>query len=952
MKKLLFLLLLSPAIANAQFVNDFTGQNVILPSDTSKLNHSYYTKHGQIMYMGSTLFVNNGTTWSAIGATNYYAGFGLGLHIDTFYVDTSKIASHFALSDSLGLYATKVALTDTAIARAATAQTNLIDTAADLRTIINTKGSGTVTSVGAVAGTGISIGGTSPITGSGTYTVVNTAPDQTVSLTSGTGISATGTYPNFTITNTSPSSGGTVTSVGVTGGTGISVSGSPITSSGVVTVTATGSLTAGSGMSVGGSFPTYTVTNTAPSSGGTVTSISTTAPITGGPITSTGTIGINTISPTSVLANTTTVSATPAQSISYSSVSSASSLVSRDVNQNAFANNFSSKGTNVVSAAGTTTLTAASTRLQNLTGSTIQTFQLPDATTLAVGARFTFNNNSTGNLTVTNNGGSTILTTIPGAASEVFEIAASTPNGAWDYHYWLPSNYRAGTATFTIPSVTVTAGSFVTSGGSSGQVVQGDGSLGVITVNSGSGISVTGAYPAYTVTNSSPSSGGTVTAFAVAGSTPVFSMSVTNPTTTPTLNVTTLTQNPNTVLAGATSGTTTPTFRLLVSGDIPAIDLTTKVTGVLPIANGGTNATVQTSVNGATFNYGANNTIAGTGVSGVVAGNNISTNTSGTTVTVNSTPSTGQGSFGYNNGNAWASSSSILIGTADGNVLLTAVVATVTPTSPTTGYLKPYANSNLGIEELHSVNSLGVENIFETDIGTHTMGRFLYNGGTVVWDGFFSGLINNAGTVSAHVISPDAINNAPNYMYVKLPGAASPQSQAEYWFSIASRDAKVNNSLFGGGSELDIMFCLPDYVSTQKFFAGYAATILQLNTVHNPSTYTNIIGLAKDSTDATFQFMFNDGSGTATKVNTTITPTVNDVYLLRIYLPSNTTQEGIELIKMTKTSAVRASYVTFTDIPTTSPPTLMYWHIMSNSAAASTAASFGLISLVEKLFNY
>lgn len=63
---------------------------------------------------------------------------------------------------------------------------------------------GTVTSVAATAGTGISITG-SPITSSGTLNITNTAPDQTVALTAGTGISTTGTYPNFTITNTSPS---------------------------------------------------------------------------------------------------------------------------------------------------------------------------------------------------------------------------------------------------------------------------------------------------------------------------------------------------------------------------------------------------------------------------------------------------------------------------------------------------------------------------------------------------------------------------------------------------------------------------------------------------------------------------------------------------------------------------------------------------------------------------
>jgi hypothetical protein len=71
---------------------------------------------------------------------------------------------------------------------------------------------GTVTSVAATAGTGISVSG-SPITSSGTLTITNTAPDQTVAISSGTGISVSGTYPNFTVTNTAPSSGGTVTSV-------------------------------------------------------------------------------------------------------------------------------------------------------------------------------------------------------------------------------------------------------------------------------------------------------------------------------------------------------------------------------------------------------------------------------------------------------------------------------------------------------------------------------------------------------------------------------------------------------------------------------------------------------------------------------------------------------------------------------------------------------------------
>lgn len=71
---------------------------------------------------------------------------------------------------------------------------------------------GTVTSVGATAGTGINVSG-SPVTSSGSITITNTAPDQTVVLNNGAGISVTGTYPNFTITNTAGSGTGTVTNV-------------------------------------------------------------------------------------------------------------------------------------------------------------------------------------------------------------------------------------------------------------------------------------------------------------------------------------------------------------------------------------------------------------------------------------------------------------------------------------------------------------------------------------------------------------------------------------------------------------------------------------------------------------------------------------------------------------------------------------------------------------------
>ena len=120
----------------------------------------------------------------------------------------------------------------------------------------NGKGSGTVTSVAATGGTGISITG-SPITTTGTLNITNTAPDQTVALTGSTGISTSGTYPNFTITNSAPDQ-----TVALTSGTGISTSGTypnfTIGNSGVT------SNVAGTGISVSGATGAVTITNSAP----------------------------------------------------------------------------------------------------------------------------------------------------------------------------------------------------------------------------------------------------------------------------------------------------------------------------------------------------------------------------------------------------------------------------------------------------------------------------------------------------------------------------------------------------------------------------------------------------------------------------------------------------------------------------------------------------------------
>jgi hypothetical protein len=123
------------------------------------------------------------------------------------------------------------------------------------------------------------------------------------------------------------SGSGTVTSIAVTGGTGLSVSGSPITTSGTIAITNTGvtSIVAGSGVSINQSTGAVTISATGGggNGGGTVTRVgvlSNNLTITGSPITTSGNITVDLPSNLSVSSlNVTTPNSNTGITISTSS---------------------------------------------------------------------------------------------------------------------------------------------------------------------------------------------------------------------------------------------------------------------------------------------------------------------------------------------------------------------------------------------------------------------------------------------------------------------------------------------------------------------------------------------------------------------------------------------------------------------------------------------------------
>ena len=108
------------------------------------------------------------------------------------------------------------------------------------------------------------------------------------------------------------------------------------------------------------------------------------------------------------------------------SSSGANSVVLRDANSNVTANNFLAGYNVITAAAGTTVLTVASAYYQRISGSTTQTIQLPNATTLVNGQGFTFDNDSSGTVTIVDNASTTIDTVPSGAYSIIFVEDNST----------------------------------------------------------------------------------------------------------------------------------------------------------------------------------------------------------------------------------------------------------------------------------------------------------------------------------------------------------------------------------------------------------------------------------------------------------------------------------------------------------------------------------------------
>jgi hypothetical protein len=392
---------------------------------------------------------------------------------------------------------------------------------------------------------------------------------------------------------------GTVTSVGLTASTGISVSGSPITTSGSITVTNTApdqvvSLTGAGTTTITGTYPNFTISSD-DQYDGTVTSVNLTAgdriEVSGGPITTSGSITVT--HGTSSGADVTT-----AQSFRLRVIADGGTF-------EAFNDVAIAIGSLEDIATPQDTDNSGGTVLQNIVldefghllgvGSiTLDTDDIIEGSTnlyftnararsaLSAGTGITYDT-STGIITNSAPDQVVVLTAGTGITTSGTYPSFTITNSLPDQTVVLTAGtgittsgtYPNFTVTNSAPDQTVvlTAGTGITTSGTYPNfTVTNAAPDQTVVLTAGTGISVSGTYPSFTVTNSSPSSGGTVTSVAALtiGTTGTdLSSTVVNGTTTPVITL----QVPTASAAnrGALSSTDWTTF----NGKQSAITLTT-----------------------------------------------------------------------------------------------------------------------------------------------------------------------------------------------------------------------------------------------------------------------------------------------------------------------------------------------------------------------------------------
>jgi hypothetical protein len=363
------------------------------------------------------------------------------------------------------------------------------------------------------------------------------------------------------------------------------------------------------------------------------------------------------------------------------------------------------------------------------------------------------------------------------------------------------------------------------------------------------------------------------------------------------------------------------------SGNFLRDDLTWAASG------GGSPVTVQDEGSNITTALGTLNFV-GAGV----------TVTGGATATVtipggSGSPGGSSGEIQFNNAGAFGGAADVEI--EGGQLRLPAIAV---PTAPAAGGLKMFASNVGGRILLASIGPRGLESPMQPHIGRKKVVTWNAQGGNTNLNG--DGLPFT--TLGTGTVSTPSTTNFWSYI-----------AKLEYLITTAVANAiaqvRSNTNRFtAGGTSANLGGFHAVFVwgpatgvatTTHRAFCGMRSTAAATDV--ETSTITNMAGMGWDAADTNIQFMHNDGSGTATKIDLGASfpvPTVDrsKIYRLTLFSPPGLTQSVGYEVEDLGTGAVATGTVT-TDLPSTA--TMMAPSIQMTSGGTLSVIGIAVASV-------
>jgi hypothetical protein len=278
-------------------------------------------------------------------------------------------------------------------------------------------------------------------------------------------------------------------------------------------------------------------------------------------------------------------------------------------------------------------------------------------------------------------------------------------------------------------------------------------------------------------------------------------------------------------------------------------------------------------------------------------------------------PGGASGEIQFNNAGSFAGAADVEI---EGGQLRLPAIAT--PSAPAADGLKLFGRRVGGRMMPAFMGPSGLDSSVQPTFARNKMGLFMPagNGGADSQLGF---VVTAAGTATAENV---ATTNLHNYMRRRSWRITTASTTAVAGLRGGALQWSLGGTAAGlGGFHLVWRWGPATGVATatHRAFVGMRNTTAAPTDV-NPSTQTNICGMGYDSADTNIQFMYNDGTGTATKIDLGAgfakpNADLTSVYEIAMFAPPGTTQSLSYEVTNLVSGAVATGTVT-TDIPTTS----------------------------------